>query len=65
MDGYNHPSRSHQEPKRRRRGNLPKEITDKLNRWFHANINHPYPTEEQKQEMLRNTGLQISKDPFS
>jgi hypothetical protein len=45
---------------RKRRGNLPKETTDKLRAWFVANLHHPYPTEDQKQELMRQTGLQMS-----
>lgn len=46
---------------RKRRGNLPKETTDKLRAWFLAHIQHPYPTEDEKQELMRQTGLQMSK----
>lgn len=46
---------------RKRRGNLPKETTDKLRSWFHKHLSHPYPTEDEKQELVRQTGLQMSK----
>lgn len=46
---------------RKRRGNLPKETTDKLRSWFQAHLGHPYPTEDEKQELVRATGLQLSK----
>lgn len=46
---------------RKRRGNLPKETTDKLRAWFVAHLGHPYPTEDEKQELMRQTGLQMSK----
>lgn len=45
---------------RKRRGNLPKETTDKLRAWFIAHLQHPYPTEDEKQELMRQTGLQMS-----
>ena len=45
----------------KRRGNLPKETTDKLRAWFMAHVSHPYPTEDEKQELMRQTGLQMSK----
>jgi hypothetical protein len=48
---------------RKRRGNLPKETTDKLRAWFHAHLGHPYPTEDEKQELMRQTGLQMSTLP--
>lgn len=47
-------------PQRKRRGNLPKETTDKLRNWFHAHLHHPYPTEDEKQELMMVTGLQMS-----
>lgn len=46
---------------RKRRGNLPKETTDKLRSWFMAHLSHPYPTEDEKQELMRQTGLQMSE----
>ncbi|KAK4074334.1 transcriptional regulator family: Homeodomain [Trichoderma harzianum] len=46
---------------RKRRGNLPKETTDKLRSWFHAHLTHPYPTEDEKQELVRQTGLQMNQ----
>lgn len=46
---------------RKRRGNLPKETTDKLRAWFIAHLQHPYPTEDEKQELMRQTNLQMSK----
>ena len=48
---------------RKRRGNLPKETTDKLRAWFVAHLQHPYPTEDEKQDLMRQTGLQMSKLP--
>ena len=45
---------------RKRRGNLPKETTDKLRAWFVAHLQHPYPTEDEKQDLMRQTGLQMS-----
>jgi hypothetical protein len=45
---------------RKRRGNLPKETTDKLRAWFVAHLQHPYPTEDEKQELMKQTGLQMS-----
>lgn len=46
---------------RKRRGNLPKETTDKLRSWFVAHLQHPYPTEDEKQELMRQTGLQMNQ----
>ncbi len=46
---------------RKRRGNLPKETTDKLRTWFVAHLQHPYPTEDEKQDLMRQTGLQMNQ----
>jgi len=46
---------------RKRRGNLPKETTDRLREWFLAHLEHPYPTEEEKQGLMRGTGLQMNQ----
>jgi hypothetical protein len=46
---------------RKRRGNLPKDTTDKLRAWFVAHLHHPYPTEDEKQELMRQTKLQMSE----
>ncbi|RDL34374.1 uncharacterized protein BP5553_07502 [Venustampulla echinocandica] len=46
---------------RRRRGNLPKETTDLLKAWFMGHLQHPYPTEDEKQDLMRQTGLQINQ----
>lgn len=46
---------------RKRRGNLPKETTDKLRTWFVQHLQHPYPTEDEKQELVRQTGLQMNQ----
>lgn len=46
---------------KRRRGNLPKEVTDILRAWFHDHLDHPYPTEEDKQMFIARTGLSISQ----
>lgn len=46
---------------RKRRGNLPKDTTDKLRAWFVAHLQHPYPTEDEKQELMRQTGLQMNQ----
>jgi len=46
---------------RKRRGNLPKETTDKLRAWFMAHLSHPYPTEDEKQELMRQTNLQMNQ----
>jgi len=46
---------------RRRRGNLPKPVTDILRAWFHEHLDHPYPTEEDKQVFIARTGLTINQ----
>jgi hypothetical protein len=51
-------------PGRKRRGNLPKETTDKLRDWFKRHLTHPYPTEDEKQDLMSQTGLQMSRLKF-
>lgn len=46
---------------RRRRQNLPKEAIDVLRGWFHEHLDHPYPTDEDKQYFVRNTHLTTSQ----
>jgi hypothetical protein len=46
---------------KRRRGNLPKPVTDVLRSWFHEHLDHPYPTEEDKQVFMSRTGLSLSQ----
>ncbi|KJR85865.1 uncharacterized protein SPSK_09077 [Sporothrix schenckii 1099-18] len=46
---------------RKRRGNLPKETTDKLRAWFSEHLHHPYPSEDEKQELMQQTGLQMNQ----
>ncbi|KAL2861354.1 homeobox KN domain-containing protein [Aspergillus pseudodeflectus] len=46
---------------KRRRGNLPKPVTDTLRAWFHEHLDHPYPSEEDKQMFMSRTGLTISQ----
>lgn len=49
---------------RRRRGNLPKQITDVLRIWLQEHLDHPYPSDEQKQIFIQRTGLTISQVCF-
>ncbi|KAI4153484.1 MAG: hypothetical protein L6R39_001551 [Caloplaca ligustica] len=42
---------------KKRRGNLPKQTTDILRAWLHEHLDHAYPNEEQKQQLIRETGL--------
>jgi hypothetical protein len=46
---------------RKRRGNLPKQITDYLKGWFMQHLEHPYPTEDDKQQFVHDTGLTIAQ----
>lgn len=50
---------------KRRRGNLPKHVTDILRAWFHDHLDHPYPTEEDKQMFISKTNLSISQVPHT
>lgn len=46
---------------KRRRGNLPKHVTDMLRNWLNTHISHPYPTEEEKQQLCQVTGLTMNQ----
>lgn len=46
---------------RRRRGNLPKEATLILKKWFQAHAPSPYPTDEEKNHLAGVTGLTQSQ----
>ncbi|CAD6505349.1 BgTH12-00840 [Blumeria graminis f. sp. triticale] len=56
----NHLSTAETKP-RKRRGNLPKDTTDKLRAWFMSHLAHPYPTEDEKQQLMDATGLQMNQ----
>jgi hypothetical protein len=46
---------------RRRRGTLSKSITDILRVWFGDHLDHPYPSDEQKQMLIQRTGLTMNQ----
>ncbi|KAF2134950.1 hypothetical protein P153DRAFT_329857 [Dothidotthia symphoricarpi CBS 119687] len=46
---------------RKRRGNLPKEATNRMKEWFAANRVSPYPTEDQKLAFCHQTGLSMNQ----
>lgn len=46
---------------KKRRGNLPRNITDMLKQWFEEHLAHPYPTEEEKQMLCQRTGLAMTQ----
>ncbi|KAG8930109.1 hypothetical protein FRC02_004593 [Tulasnella sp. 418] len=45
----------------RRRGKLPKQVTETLRTWLLDHADHPYPTEEEKKMLCAWTGLSISQ----
>jgi hypothetical protein len=47
--------------KKRRRGNLPKEVTEFLRRWLIQHKKHPYPAEKEKIDLARHTGLTVNQ----
>ncbi|KAL7270356.1 homeodomain superfamily [Rhizina undulata] len=51
----------HNRPGKRRRGNLPKHVTDLLRSWLNDHLHHPYPTEDEKQMLMAQTGLTINQ----
>ncbi|MCJ1374177.1 hypothetical protein MMC20_005409 [Loxospora ochrophaea] len=46
---------------KRRKGNLPKQVTHILRNWFTEHVGHPYPTEEEKQMLMVQTGLTLNQ----
>lgn len=46
---------------KRRRGNLPKHVTDTLRNWLTNHVAHPYPTEDEKQQLCQITGLNMNQ----
>ncbi|KAI8068451.1 hypothetical protein BC940DRAFT_299108 [Gongronella butleri] len=47
--------------KKRRRGNLPKPVTEYLKNWLIQHKKHPYPTEREKLELAQATGLAVNQ----
>ncbi|KZO96967.1 hypothetical protein CALVIDRAFT_527237 [Calocera viscosa TUFC12733] len=47
--------------KGKRRGKLPREVTEYLKDWLMKHAEHPYPTEEEKKDMCRHTGLHMTQ----
>lgn len=45
----------------RRRGKLPKPVTEFLKKWLLAHTDHPYPTEDEKKWLCSETGLSMSQ----
>lgn len=46
---------------KRRRGNLPKNVTSLLRGWLSEHTTHPYPTEEEKVMLAAQTGLNLNQ----
>lgn len=46
---------------RKRRGNLPKHITETLRHWLLNHLDHPYPSEEEKNDLMARTGLSMAQ----
>jgi len=49
------------QPRKKRRGNLPKRATNLLKKWLFEHLLHPYPTEEQKRTLAGQTGLSVNQ----
>lgn len=46
---------------KKRRGNLPKEATDRFREWFERHYEHPYPTDEEKRTLAAETGTAVAQ----
>lgn len=47
--------------RKRKRENLPKNVTEYLKEWLILHKRHPYPTEREKQKLAEETGLTVSQ----
>ncbi|CAO3660965.1 unnamed protein product [Rhizopus microsporus] len=47
--------------KRRKRGNLPKDVIAILKEWLQEHSGHPYPTEEEKKLLVQRTNLSLNQ----
>ncbi|KAI9032871.1 hypothetical protein CLU79DRAFT_830705 [Phycomyces nitens] len=47
--------------KKRRRGNLPREVTEFLKHWLIQHKAHPYPSEKEKGDLASRTGLSVNQ----
>ncbi|ANB14504.1 Cup9p [Sugiyamaella lignohabitans] len=48
-------------PPLKRRGNLPRAVTDILRNWLSSHLHYPYPTEQEKIELMKQTGLSLNQ----
>lgn len=46
---------------RRRRGNLPKHVTQYLRGWLQEHVDHPYPSEDEKRALAEHTHLSMNQ----
>ncbi|KAI7877591.1 hypothetical protein K492DRAFT_171616 [Lichtheimia hyalospora FSU 10163] len=58
-------SQQHPQPRastsKRRRGNLPKQVTEYLKSWLVDHKQHPYPSEKEKLHLAQQTGLTVNQ----
>ncbi|CAO3701240.1 unnamed protein product [Rhizopus stolonifer] len=47
--------------KKKKRGNLPKDVTAVLKDWLQEHSGHPYPTEEEKKLLVKKTMLSLNQ----
>ncbi|EPE08811.1 homeobox transcription [Ophiostoma piceae UAMH 11346] len=64
INGIRHRRSSISKATKKRRGNLPKEYTDMFQEWLYKHINHPYPSDEEKHDFIRRTGLDMISNWF-
>eukprot|EP00002_Diphylleia_rotans_P025369 TRINITY_DN500_c0_g1_i3.p1 TRINITY_DN500_c0_g1~~TRINITY_DN500_c0_g1_i3.p1 ORF type:complete len:218 (-),score=47.69 TRINITY_DN500_c0_g1_i3:544-1197(-) len=58
-DGSDSESADPSKGNKKKRGNLPKSATDELKGWLHNHLNYPYPTEDEKYELVQRTSLTL------
>ena len=59
--GYSFGSHHSANAMSKRRGNLPKVATNILMSWLQEHLDHPYPSDEDKQRFMNRTGLMIQQ----
>lgn len=47
--------------KKKKRGSLPKHAVEKLKGWLSDNLAHPYPSEKEKADLMKATGLTLNQ----
>lgn len=58
---YKQQHQDHQQQAIKKRQNFPKEATQILTDWLRTHYDHPYPSEQEKEELGKRAGLKVSQ----